>query len=199
MFQFPGFPYASYLLACIYLNATLGEFPHSEIYGSKFICNSPQLFAACHVLLRRLVPRHPSYALISLIVYVDLILENLLRFYVISNMLSFREKSYYFRITIFTRFLYLNWNMQLSMCKSFDDSRMVGSSGLEPPTSRLSGVCSNQLSYEPMMVEVIGFEPMTPCLQGRCSTSWAIPPTFFAPRKINAPPNQWSNLFIKNE
>ena len=26
---------------------------------------------------------------------------------------------------------------------------MVGSSGLEPPTSRLSGVCSNQLSYEP--------------------------------------------------
>ena len=27
---------------------------------------------------------------------------------------------------------------------------MVGSSGLEPPTSRLSGVCSNLLSYEPM-------------------------------------------------
>ena len=25
---------------------------------------------------------------------------------------------------------------------------MVRSSGLEPPTSRLSGVCSNQLSYE---------------------------------------------------
>ena len=41
------------------------------------ICFSPQLIAACHVLLRRLVPRHPSYALISLIVYVDLILENL--------------------------------------------------------------------------------------------------------------------------
>ena len=27
---------------------------------------------------------------------------------------------------------------------------MVGSNGLEPSTSRLSGVCSNQLSYEPM-------------------------------------------------
>ena len=28
---------------------------------------------------------------------------------------------------------------------------MVGSSGLEPPTSRLSGVRSNHLSYEPML------------------------------------------------
>ena len=27
---------------------------------------------------------------------------------------------------------------------------LVGSSGLEPPTSRLSGVRSNQLSYEPI-------------------------------------------------
>lgn len=29
-------------------------------------------------------------------------------------------------------------------------SQMVGLSGLEPETSRLSGVCSNQLSYKPM-------------------------------------------------
>ena len=27
---------------------------------------------------------------------------------------------------------------------------LVGSNGLEPSTSRLSGVCSNQLSYEPV-------------------------------------------------
>ena len=39
--------------------------------------------------------------------------------------------------------------MQLSMCGA-DQIRLVGSSGLEPPTSRLSGVCSNQLSYEPV-------------------------------------------------
>ena len=31
---------------------------------------------------------------------------------------------------------------------------MVGSSGLEPPTSRLSGVRSNHLSYEPMFLEI---------------------------------------------
>ena len=32
--------------------------------------------------------------------------------------------------------------------------RLVGSSGLEPPTSRLSGARSNQLSYEPIQFSV---------------------------------------------
>ena len=42
--------------------------------------------------------------------------------------------------------------MQLSMYIKKNPVRflLVGSSGLEPPTSRLSGVCSNQLSYEPI-------------------------------------------------
>ena len=30
---------------------------------------------------------------------------------------------------------------------------LVGTSGLEPPTSRLSGVCSNQLSYVPVLTQ----------------------------------------------
>ena len=38
-------------------------FPHSDTPGSKLACNSPRLFAACHVLLRRSVPRHPPCAL----------------------------------------------------------------------------------------------------------------------------------------
>ena len=42
------------------------RFPHSEICGSRDICSSPQLIAACHVFLRLLVPRHPPCALISL-------------------------------------------------------------------------------------------------------------------------------------
>ena len=68
MFQFPGFPYAYYVFICVYRRITNGEFPHSDICGSLLICSSPQLFAACHVLLRRLVPRHPPYALLRLIV-----------------------------------------------------------------------------------------------------------------------------------
>ena len=41
-------------------------FPHSDICGSKIICISPQLFAAYHVFLRLLVPRHPPCALLCL-------------------------------------------------------------------------------------------------------------------------------------
>ena len=37
-----------------------------------------------------------------------------------------------------------------SLFKPFIPLRVVGSNGLGPSTSRLSGVCSNQLSYEPM-------------------------------------------------
>ena len=42
------------------------RFPHSDICGSLDICSSPQLFAAYHVFLRLLVPRHPPCALYCL-------------------------------------------------------------------------------------------------------------------------------------
>ena len=41
-------------------------FPHSEISGSTPVCGSPKLIAACHVLLRLFLPRHPPCALSSL-------------------------------------------------------------------------------------------------------------------------------------
>ena len=41
-------------------------FPHSDICGSPDICSFPQLFAAYHVFLRLLVPRHPPCALLRL-------------------------------------------------------------------------------------------------------------------------------------
>ena len=41
-------------------------FPHSDIHGSMVICTSPWLFAAYHVFLRLLVPRHPPCALFCL-------------------------------------------------------------------------------------------------------------------------------------
>ena len=39
--------------------------PHSDIHGSRDICSSPWLFAACHVLPRLREPRHPPCALSS--------------------------------------------------------------------------------------------------------------------------------------
>ena len=38
-------------------------FLHSEISGSKFLGNSPELIATMYVLLRYFRPRHPPYAL----------------------------------------------------------------------------------------------------------------------------------------
>ena len=63
---------------CIQLPVTgvcPAEFPHSDIHGSKFICNSPWLFAAYHVFHRLLVPRHPPCALIRLINVYGLLLQ----------------------------------------------------------------------------------------------------------------------------
>ena len=86
-----------------------------------------------------------------------------------------------------TAYLYaLHWSASVWSLWTF--RFMVGSSGLEPPTSRLSGARSNHLSYAPLwlflavpllipLVEMMGIEPMTPCLQGRCSPSWATPPS----------------------
>ena len=49
---------------------------------------------------------------------------------------------------------------------------MVGTNGLEPSTSRLSGVRSNHLSYaHNYMVEMRRIELLTLCVQGRCSPS----------------------------
>jgi hypothetical protein len=46
---------------------TPAGFPHSDISGSTPACDSPELFAANHVLHRLLTPRHSPCALSSLV------------------------------------------------------------------------------------------------------------------------------------
>ena len=65
MFQFAGFASAPYEFRCGYRSR--GGLPHSEIPGSTIARISPGLFAACHVLHRLSVPRHPPNALKRLI------------------------------------------------------------------------------------------------------------------------------------
>jgi hypothetical protein len=56
------------LRSCVATEAKLNSedgFPHSEIVGSKLAHSSPTLIAACHVLHRLYMPRHPPNALTS--------------------------------------------------------------------------------------------------------------------------------------
>ena len=66
MFQFPGFPAHDYFIHHALRDSSSRGFPHSDIRGSMLICSSPRLFAACHVLRRLPMPRHPPYALVRL-------------------------------------------------------------------------------------------------------------------------------------
>ncbi len=67
MFQFPACPPVRLWIHLTVIPSSGTGFPHSDIHGSKPACGSPWLFAACHVLLRRMVPGHPPCALSSLI------------------------------------------------------------------------------------------------------------------------------------
>ena len=77
--------------------------------------------------------------------------------------------------------------------------RVVGSNGLGPSTSRLSGVCSNQLSYEPIYGGGNRVRTDDPLLAGQVLYQLSYTPISLALfRKINAPLKEARN-FIKNE
>ena len=63
MFQFAGFASRTYGFSTGY--PLRGGLPHSDTPGSPIARISPGLFAACHVLHRLSVPRHPPDALHS--------------------------------------------------------------------------------------------------------------------------------------
>ena len=60
------FSYTTLLIYGYLVCFLLDEFPHSDIFGYIGYVLLPKLFAAYHVLLRLLVPRHSPYALSSL-------------------------------------------------------------------------------------------------------------------------------------
>ena len=165
-------------------SAAAAGFPHSEIHGSMSAFDYPWHIADRCVLRRLLVPRHSPCTLCSLtcdlsfftrrkfvdlpflvLLYLPLVLLHFLlcsvfkvhwREFPLMVGSSFESHSA-FRLMCFSHFRHRAFRL------------LVGSSGFEPPTSRLSGARSNQLSYEPALVEMNGLEPMTPCLQSRCS------------------------------
>ena len=142
------------------------------------MCRSPKLIAACHVLLRLLMPRHSPCALLRLIYWFSRIMQAPFGFPSVEIVTHCFPQ-------FASNFCLLLPCLSFALCSVFN-VQMVGQSGLEPPTSRLSVVCSSQLSYwpiffrspgalaspySPFLVEISGFEPLTSCLQGRRSPS----------------------------
>ena len=66
MFQFRRFPSYAYLIQRRMTEYCSAGFPHSVISGSKPMCGSPKLIAACHDHHRLLMQMHSPCALISL-------------------------------------------------------------------------------------------------------------------------------------
>ena len=93
MFQFRAFPPYTYLIQYTVTEYCSAVFPHSEISGLSRICRSPKLIAACHVLLRLLMPRHSPCALISL-TFIDGLSTLVLLNYAGFNRSSFLTKLY---------------------------------------------------------------------------------------------------------
>jgi hypothetical protein len=124
-------------------------FPHSEIPGSKRACRSPRLNAAYHVLLRLLVPRHPSCALLRLTKKLVFQQKLLARLYAV-----FKDQIE--QTTEVVMFSHSNGVAASPPAGPSSPSpspplrRLVGVPGIEPGTSALSGLRSNQLSYTPM-------------------------------------------------
>ena len=138
-------------------------FPHSDICGSVDICSSPQLFAAYHVFLRLLVPRHPPCALISLTITLLHSVATVGRseLFSVCNLrylcLLLNDFSFFLRIfrcasdvlKLACSFLYKHLFLDISVC-SFQCTIFI-------------------LEVFRLRLETERFELLTPCLQGRCS------------------------------
>ena len=138
--------------------------PHSEISGSKLVCSSPKLIAACHALHRLSAPRHPPFTLCSLTKiskYKNITLQN--KDAVSLYPVSIFSKNILVKPDFYHQCRRPGSNRRPSPCKgdalpaellpqqSFSNILLVGLARVELATSRLSGVRSNQLSYRPIL------------------------------------------------
>jgi hypothetical protein len=150
------------------LDMTPAGLPHSEIPGSKRACRSPRLIAACCVLHRLSVPRHPPSTLSNLTIKcLDL-------------MRSAVESHYNgFDMHLFsTTRIQLSTNVR-SRRSAVTATLEIAATADPAATSFLRrGLIANRPVGQPIpaqpfarLVELIGIEPTTPCLQSRRSPS----------------------------
>ena len=142
------------------LSITPARLPHSEISGLKRICRYPKLIAAYHVLHRLLAPRHPPCALNSLFQFFFLKLASYSclpsdRHQVRISLLPYERHQRMKLLLLSTLYAVVKEQSRRAFQANHALERevgrlaMVGLTGFEPVTPRLSSVCSNQLSYRP--------------------------------------------------
>jgi hypothetical protein len=154
------------------LDMTPVGLPHSDISGSKRACRSPKLFAACHVLHRLSVPRHPPSTLSNLTIKcLDLMRSAVESSKSDSSCILYLQPVFNCQRT----------NLVAKTGAALQSSRLKLTAGLAKSRSSLfccgHGVTNPrqrlfQLSHPIRvmgLVELIGIEPTTPCLQSRCS------------------------------
>ena len=198
MFQFRRFPTYAYLIQRTLTEYCSAGFPHSEIPGSKPMCGSPRLIAACHVLLRLSMPRHSPCALISLTSSKQSPFrsEHPLGYSSLHSLASplprepacagLRSDRFWFSSRIMQASDSVHCSFVLPFKKStkvyFVTSLLLARNFLLAFTvqfSRYRPLVQDQIEmlgllpkhFNLSLVEVTGLEPVTPCLQSKCSTS----------------------------
>ena len=200
MFQFRRFPTYAYLIQRTLTEYCSAGFPHSEIPGSKPMCGSPRLIAACHVLHRLSMPRHSPCALISLTSSKQSPFrsEHPLGYSSLHSLASplprepacagLRSDRFWFSSRIMQASDSVHCSFVLPFKKStkvyFVTSLLLARNFLLAFTVQFSRyrpliLFQDQIEmlgrlpkhFNLFLVEVTGLEPVTPCLQSKCSTS----------------------------
>jgi hypothetical protein len=148
--------------------------PHSEIPGSKRACRSPRHIAACHVLHRLSVPRHPPSTLSNLTIKcLDLMRSaatyppkraNTSCISLIYNPYSIVNERWIAKIDAATRPLPV-----MSTAEPRGLAVLCAAGDVQPRDSIAPS--SRAVTGGRRLVELIGIEPTTPWLQTRCSPS----------------------------
>ena len=177
MFQFAGFaPYGyGFTARC----RRSGGFPHSEILGLTLARNSPRLIAACYVLHRLSVPRHPPDALAYLIPCARCQMRawpvpppprraGRTRTATLANATSTRDRLVRKDARIWSATPTPRHEPERPSYEPLHDSMSHMNKRMWMLATLASGRSLRAAPAAPL-VEVIGFEPTTPCLQSRCS------------------------------
>ena len=146
-------PLIQLCIYCMMAGVLPAGFPHSEISGSADICSSPLLIAACHVLLRLLMPRHPPCALSCLT-----FLRIALRFW---SGCSHYASSYHLfpviHLDVLISFISVSMCSFQGTVRTSCFSRFNGDKGIRTLDPLLARQVLSQLSYTPIF-EIFNFK-----------------------------------------